>query len=195
MRFDLIHPPMADPDVWRRAAGEASARGYTALLCPEVPQTLDPFDALAYAAGAQPGLRVGTHVVAAALHERDELIRRICGLADRVSGRFELGIGTGRPQVKADPDGQATIAGDELRHPIGLVVTLIAIGDVVAGWHARRFGAQELRDLGAMATLRGDPHAARETLSRWRRDLGITRVLVDPTLMEAAQPIVESSLS
>lgn len=256
MRFDVIHPPVHDLDTWRRSAAEAWARGYTGLLCPGVPGAVDPFDALACAASAEPRLRVGTFVVAAAMHDPDELADRVLALAAETSGRLDFGIGTGRAQTRATaPDspqlGGATLRGriehvvrrlrqadagirvtvaaagpraltlasrladdvtlalapdateetwlaaaDLVRtqrvEPVGVTVNLLAVGDRLPDWHAGRFALQDLRDRRVWAILPGDPQEARLTLAHWRERGGVSRVVVDRSLMQAVQPVIEA---
>lgn len=257
MRFDVIHPPAQDLEMWRRSAAEARARGYTGVLCPDVPGAVDPFAALACVASAEPDLRIGTFVAAAALHDPDELADRALALAAEAPGRLDFGIGTGRPQTRAAEPGSSHLSGATLRRrieqvvrrlrqadpgipvtiaaagsqaltlagrladelslalppdatedtwlaavdqvraqraePLGVTVNLLAVGDRLPDWHAGRFALQDLRDRRVWALLPGDPLEARQTLAHWRERAGVSRVVVDLSLMDAAQPVIDAA--
>jgi alkanesulfonate monooxygenase SsuD/methylene tetrahydromethanopterin reductase-like flavin-dependent oxidoreductase (luciferase family) len=252
MRFDLMPPPVDDPAEWARTAGDARRRGYTGLLRPDVPGAGDPLRALAHAADREPELRVGTYVLAAAAHEPARLAARVVALARETGGRFDLGIGTGRPDLRtaagpsgrvlrdrvaevitrvrdAAPDTPVTVAAsgpkglalagrladalalalppeaDEAgwaaaaglaraaaTRPVGLTVNLLAVGDTVAAWHARRYTGESLRAMRSLPVLPAGRDRAAAVLEHWRAHLGVTRIVVDASLRAAIQPLLDA---
>jgi alkanesulfonate monooxygenase SsuD/methylene tetrahydromethanopterin reductase-like flavin-dependent oxidoreductase (luciferase family) len=75
-------------------------RGYSTLLMPDVPQWQPaPAPTLAVAA-AQADLRVGTWVYASPLREPWSTAWEAHSLSVLTEGRFEMGIGTGRPGIE-----------------------------------------------------------------------------------------------
>ena len=89
-------------DQWLAIARRAEALGYSSLLMPDGMQLPSPLPALAVAAGATTTLRVGTWVLASPLRAARLAAWDAHTLSLLTGGRFELGIGTGRPQVAAD---------------------------------------------------------------------------------------------
>jgi len=84
---------------WLATATRAEELGYSSLLMPDGLQLLSPLPALALAAGATTSLRVGTFVLASPLREPRMAAWDAHTLSVLTEGRFELGIGTGRPEV------------------------------------------------------------------------------------------------
>ena len=84
---------------WLATARRAEELGYSALLMPDGLQLLSPLPALALAAGATTTLRVGTFVLASPLRAPRLAAWDAHTLSVLTGGRFELGIGTGRPQA------------------------------------------------------------------------------------------------
>jgi alkanesulfonate monooxygenase SsuD/methylene tetrahydromethanopterin reductase-like flavin-dependent oxidoreductase (luciferase family) len=89
-------------DQWLAIARRAEALGYSSLLMPDGMQLPSPLPALAVAAGATTTLRVGTWVLASPLRAARLAAWDAHTLSLLTGGRFELGIGTGRPEVAAD---------------------------------------------------------------------------------------------
>jgi alkanesulfonate monooxygenase SsuD/methylene tetrahydromethanopterin reductase-like flavin-dependent oxidoreductase (luciferase family) len=89
-------------DQWLAIARRAEALGYSSLLMPDGMQLPSPLPALAVAAGATTTLRVGTWVLASPLRAARLAAWDAHTLSLLSGGRFELGIGTGRPEVAAD---------------------------------------------------------------------------------------------
>ena len=88
-----------DGDQWLALARRAEELGYSSLLMPDGPQLPSPLPALALAAGATTTLRVGTFVLASALRPPELAAWDAHTLSALTGGRFEFGIGTGRPDV------------------------------------------------------------------------------------------------
>jgi alkanesulfonate monooxygenase SsuD/methylene tetrahydromethanopterin reductase-like flavin-dependent oxidoreductase (luciferase family) len=89
-------------DQWLAVARRAEALGYSSLLMPDGMQLPSPMPALAVAAGATTTLRVGTWVLASPLRPARSAAWDAHTLSLLTGGRFELGIGTGRPEAAAD---------------------------------------------------------------------------------------------
>jgi alkanesulfonate monooxygenase SsuD/methylene tetrahydromethanopterin reductase-like flavin-dependent oxidoreductase (luciferase family) len=100
-RFAVQAAPQ-DADQWLALARRAEALGYATLLMPDGIQLPSPMPALALAAGATTTLRVGTWVLASPLRAPRLAAWDAHTLSLLTGGRFELGIGTGRPQAAAD---------------------------------------------------------------------------------------------
>lgn len=97
-RFALQGVPR-DRDQWLGTARRAEELGYSSLLMPDGMQMLSPLPALALAAGATTSLRVGTFVLASPLRHPKVAAWDAHTLSVLTGGRFEFGIGTGRPDV------------------------------------------------------------------------------------------------
>jgi alkanesulfonate monooxygenase SsuD/methylene tetrahydromethanopterin reductase-like flavin-dependent oxidoreductase (luciferase family) len=78
---------------------QAEELGYSTLLMADGMQLLSVLPALAVAAGATTTLRVGTFVLASPLRTPRLAAWDAHTLSVLTGGRFELGIGTGRPEV------------------------------------------------------------------------------------------------
>ncbi len=100
-RFGVTATPDS-PDQWLAVARRAEELGYSSLLMPDVTQMPSPMTALAVAAGATTTLRLGTWVLAAPLRPPRLAARDGHTLSLLSGGRFEFGIGTGRPEVVAE---------------------------------------------------------------------------------------------
>jgi alkanesulfonate monooxygenase SsuD/methylene tetrahydromethanopterin reductase-like flavin-dependent oxidoreductase (luciferase family) len=87
---------------WLALARRAEELGYSTLLMPDGLQLLSPLPALALAAGATTSLRVGTFVLASPLRAPRLAAWDAHSLSVLTDGRFELGIGTGRPEAAAE---------------------------------------------------------------------------------------------
>lgn len=97
-RFALQATPQ-EPAQWLATARRAEELGYSTLLMPDGTQLPAPFPALALAAGATTSLHVGTFVLASPLRPPRLAAWDAHTLSLLSGGRFELGIGTGRPEV------------------------------------------------------------------------------------------------
>jgi alkanesulfonate monooxygenase SsuD/methylene tetrahydromethanopterin reductase-like flavin-dependent oxidoreductase (luciferase family) len=97
-RFALQATPQ-DGEQWLATARRAEDLGFSSLLMPDGTQLLSPLPALAVAAGATASLRVGTWVLASPLRPPRLAAWDAHTLSVLTGGRFELGIGTGRPEA------------------------------------------------------------------------------------------------
>jgi alkanesulfonate monooxygenase SsuD/methylene tetrahydromethanopterin reductase-like flavin-dependent oxidoreductase (luciferase family) len=100
-KFASIAEP-TDQKQWLGIAKQAEDLGFTTLLSADVLTAPSPFPALAIAAGATTTLRFGTWVLAGPLRHPRLAAWDAHTLSLLSGGRFDLGIGTGRPFVMED---------------------------------------------------------------------------------------------
>lgn len=99
LRFGVVAPLTADLATWRDQVHRLADSGYSTLLMPDVPQWQPaPAPALAVAATLT-DLRVGTWVYAAPVRAAWNTAWEAHSLSVLTDGRFEMGIGTGRPGI------------------------------------------------------------------------------------------------
>jgi alkanesulfonate monooxygenase SsuD/methylene tetrahydromethanopterin reductase-like flavin-dependent oxidoreductase (luciferase family) len=100
LRFGVVAPLRTDLPTWRDRVRRIADSGYSTLLMPDVPQWQPaPGPTLAVAATLA-DVRVGTWVYASALHQPWSTAWEAHSLAVLTDGRFEMGIGTGRPGIE-----------------------------------------------------------------------------------------------
>jgi alkanesulfonate monooxygenase SsuD/methylene tetrahydromethanopterin reductase-like flavin-dependent oxidoreductase (luciferase family) len=98
-RFGAVAPITTDLGTWRDGLRELADSGYSTILMPDVPQWQPaPAPALAVAATLT-GLRVGTWVYASPVRPTWITAWEAHSLSVLTEGRFEMGIGTGRPGI------------------------------------------------------------------------------------------------
>lgn len=98
-RFGVVAAPMGDSEQWQRTARRVEELGYSTLLVPDGPQLLSSFPSLAVAACVTRSIRVGSYVIASPLRHPRLAAWDAHSLAVLTGGRFDMGIGTGRPEV------------------------------------------------------------------------------------------------
>lgn len=99
-RFGVVAPVTTDLATWRDRVRRIADGGYSTLLMPDVPQWQPaPGPTLAYAA-ALADLRVGSWVYASPLRPAWTMAWEAHSLSLLTGGRFEMGIGTGRPGIE-----------------------------------------------------------------------------------------------
>jgi alkanesulfonate monooxygenase SsuD/methylene tetrahydromethanopterin reductase-like flavin-dependent oxidoreductase (luciferase family) len=99
-RFGVLAPLTTDLPTWRDRVRRIADSGYSTLLMPDVPQWQPaPGPTLAVAA-ALTDLRVGTWVYASPLRPAWSTAWEAHSLSVLTDGRFEMGIGTGRPGIE-----------------------------------------------------------------------------------------------
>ncbi|WP_214403628.1 LLM class flavin-dependent oxidoreductase [Pseudonocardia lacus] len=103
-RFGVIAAPMGSSEQWLGTARRVADLGYSTLLGPDGVGMHAPFVALTAAATAVPDLRVGTFVLAGPLRPPREAAWQGHSLSVLSGGRFDFGIGTGRPQARPDAE-------------------------------------------------------------------------------------------
>jgi alkanesulfonate monooxygenase SsuD/methylene tetrahydromethanopterin reductase-like flavin-dependent oxidoreductase (luciferase family) len=99
-RFGVVAPIRTDLPAWRDQVRRIADSGYSTLLMPDVPQWQPaPGPTLAVAATLA-DLRVGTWVYASPLRPPWSMAWEAHSLSVLTEGRFEMGIGTGRPGIE-----------------------------------------------------------------------------------------------
>src|SRR3954468_16020772 len=99
LRFGVVAPISTDVATWRDQLRGLADSGYSTILMPDVPQWQPaPGPALAVAA-AITELRVGTWVYASPVRPAWITAWEAHSLSVLTDGRFEMGIGTGRPGI------------------------------------------------------------------------------------------------
>src|SRR4051812_6654241 len=101
-RFGVVAGSAPSGADWIATARRAEELGYDTLLIPDTLHTFAPFPALAAAAAVTTGLRVGTYVLSAPNRSPGLVAWESEGLQRLSDGRFELGIGGGRPGAERD---------------------------------------------------------------------------------------------
>ena len=102
-RFGVVAAQARSGEEWAQKARHVESMGYATLLMPDgLNHTLAPLPALTAAAMATKTLRVGTYVIAND-YRNPVLLAKEAATVDVLSGgRFELGIGAGRPAAAED---------------------------------------------------------------------------------------------
>jgi probable F420-dependent oxidoreductase len=127
-RFGVVGSPRTGAE-WTTTVRRAAELGYTTVLMPDGLQLPSPFPSLAIAA-AVADIRVGTFVAAAPLRTPRAAAWEAHTLTVLTDGRFEFGIGTGRPdaeQQTADiglPWGSAKERRDQVRRTLDVLQEL-----------------------------------------------------------------------
>jgi alkanesulfonate monooxygenase SsuD/methylene tetrahydromethanopterin reductase-like flavin-dependent oxidoreductase (luciferase family) len=99
-RFGVVAPLTTDLPTWRDRVSRIADSGYSTLLMPDVPQWQPaPGPTLAVAATLA-DLRVGTWVYASPLRPAWSTAWEAHSLSVLTDGRFEMGVGTGRPGIE-----------------------------------------------------------------------------------------------
>ncbi len=105
-RFGVVAANARGGDEWAQKAQRIEALGFDALVMPDgLNYTLAPLPALAAAAAVTRRLRVGTYVIANDFRNPVLLAKEAASLDFVSNGRFELGIGAGRPGAAEDNRG------------------------------------------------------------------------------------------
>ena len=100
LRFGVVAPLRTDLPAWRDQVRRIADSGYSTLLMPDVQQWQPaPGPTLAVAATLA-DLRVGTWVYASPLRPSWSMAWEAHSLSVLTEGRFEMGIGTGRPGIE-----------------------------------------------------------------------------------------------
>src|SRR3954453_10828496 len=101
-RFGVVAPLRTDLPTWQDRVRRIADSGYSTLLMPDVPQWQPaPAPTLAVAATLC-DLRVGTWVYASPLRAAWSTAWEAHSLSVLTDGRFEMGIGTGRPGIEEE---------------------------------------------------------------------------------------------
>lgn len=103
-RFGVVTGRVTDAAQWTGNAQRFERMGYATLLTPDSMEVLAPMTALAAAASVTSTLHLGTYVLAAPFHTAGEVAWHAATLDLLSSGRFELGLGAGRPGAESDAE-------------------------------------------------------------------------------------------
>jgi alkanesulfonate monooxygenase SsuD/methylene tetrahydromethanopterin reductase-like flavin-dependent oxidoreductase (luciferase family) len=117
-RFGVVCPLTADLPAWRDRVRRIADYGYSTLLMPDVPQWQPAPGPMLALAAALAEIRVGTWVYASPVRPAWTTAWEAHSLSLLSEGRFEMGIGTGRPGIE-----------DQLRE---LSLPVVAPGERVA---------------------------------------------------------------
>jgi probable F420-dependent oxidoreductase len=102
-RFGVVAAMARSGEEWAEKARRIESMGYATLLMPDgLRYTLAPLPALTAAAMATRTLRVGTYVIANDYRNPVFLAKEAATVDVLSGGRFELGIGVGRPDAAED---------------------------------------------------------------------------------------------
>src|SRR5579859_1368637 len=193
-RFGIVAASARSAAEWVDKAQRAESLGYATLVIPDNLQyTLAPLPALAMVAAATRTLRIGTYVLANDLRNPVLLAKDTATLDLLSGGRFELGLGAGRPDAAAEnrmlglPFDSGAVRVARLAESIGIVKTLLA------GQRVSTSGAYyEIAD--AEVSPRGVQHArlpilvagsGRQMLGLAAREADIIAIGLPPTATEA----------
>lgn len=169
-RFGVIAAPRGSAQDWLGLARRVADLGYSTLLSPDGPALHEPFVALGTAAAAVPELRVGTFVLAAPLRAPRTAAWAGHSLSVLSDGRFDFGIGTGRPDVLAEAESFGRSSGTAADRLAGVRDSIAALRELdgddrhtpvmiaAAGPRALELAASEA-DVVALAARPGSSHA------------------------------------
>jgi probable F420-dependent oxidoreductase len=103
-RFGVVAGLNESLEQWTATAKRVEDAGFDVLLSPDTPNVSSPFEALAAAAAVTTRLRLGTFVLATPTRTAGMIAWQTASL-DRLSGgRFELGLGAGRPDAAREAE-------------------------------------------------------------------------------------------
>lgn len=122
-RFGIVGAARSGEE-WLALARRVEGLGFDTLLSPDTAAGFAPTPALAAAAAVTTTMRVGTYVVVAGLRPPRVLAWEAGSLFGLSGGRFELGLGAGRPDAERDAEQLGVPLGREGRR-IGRVVAVL----------------------------------------------------------------------
>ncbi|HEX5429169.1 MAG TPA: LLM class flavin-dependent oxidoreductase [Pedococcus sp.] len=176
-RFGVVAPVLTDLPTWRERVRRIAGQGYSTLLMPDVPQWQPaPAPTLAMVA-AETSLRIGTWVYASPLRPAWSTAWEAHSLSVLSEGRFEMGIGTGRPGIEDELHDRGQPALSPAQRLDGVRDAVAALRDLdgpdlhtpvamaVRGPRARAL-ALEVADTITFATLATDSRADVADLAR-----------------------------
>ena len=104
LAFSIVAVPAGGGAAWSEQVRAVEQAGWDNLLVPDTMWTPSPFPALAAAAAVTRSLRLRTWVIAAPLRSSAAVVREATALQMLSDGRFELGVGAGRPDAEQDAE-------------------------------------------------------------------------------------------
>jgi probable F420-dependent oxidoreductase len=132
-RFGVVVGQARSGGEWTGTACRAESLGFDTLLVPDTRRTPAPFPALAAAAAATTTLRVGTYVLSAPNRTPGLVAWESTTLDVLSDGRFELGVGGGRPGADADAEAVGADFGTPADRLARVVATIEAVREARAG--------------------------------------------------------------
>lgn len=126
-RFGVVAAGARSGHEWTATAQRLESAGFSTLLIPDVVAGPAPLIAAAAAAAATSTLRVGSFVAVAGLRPPGVLAWEAATLQLVSDGRFELGLGLGRPDAEADAERLGVPLGKEGRRLERVVAVLDAV--------------------------------------------------------------------
>ena len=139
-RFGVVAASARSADEWIHKARTVESLGFSTLVIPDnLKYTLAPLPALAVAVAATTSLRVGTYVLANDFRNPVMLAKDVATLDLLSGGRFELGIGAGRPAAAAEnrmlgqPFDAGAVRVERLGESLGMLKALLAGQRVASG--------------------------------------------------------------
>jgi probable F420-dependent oxidoreductase len=132
-RFGVVAGQARSAEEWIAKARRAESLGFSSFLIPDtLGQTFAPLPALAVAAAATHSIHLGTYVLANDFRN-PVLVARECATLDFLSGgRFELGLGAGRPGVEEDlrklgiPFDSGGVRVERLAEALGIIKAILS---------------------------------------------------------------------
>lgn len=124
--FAIVTLPYPGSD-WTEQARDAESDGFAAILLPDTLFTPSPFPVLAAAAAVTTRIHLRPNVLAAPLRSPAMTAREVAALQLLSGGRFELGIGAGRPEAQGEaeklgmPWGSGTRRREQVRETVEAV--------------------------------------------------------------------------
>ncbi|WP_433730306.1 LLM class flavin-dependent oxidoreductase [Nocardia sp. CA-129566] len=130
MTFGIVITPRSGAE-WARAAHGAEQQGYRTILLPDTLNTPSPFPALAAAATVTTTIRLRPNVLAAPLRDPAVTVRETAALQLLSDQRFELGIGSGRPDARAEAERLGMPWGSAAQRREQLIATVRAVREQI----------------------------------------------------------------
>lgn len=116
---------------WTAQVRRAEQQGFASVLLPDTLFTVSPLPALAAAAAVTTTIRLRPWVLSAPLRHPQATARDVAALQLLSGGRFELGIGAGRPGGEPEAASLGTMWGSPRRRREQVAETVAAVRDTV----------------------------------------------------------------
>lgn len=159
MNFGIVIAPRSGA-TWIEAVRTAERQGYGTVLLPDTLYTPSPFPALAAAAAVTTTLRLRPNVLAAPMRSAAVTVRETAALQLLSDGRFELGLGTGRPDAAAEAEKLGVAFGSAAQRRAQLVEVARAVRSEVTPAPPIVIAAAGARMLAACAEIADRVHLA-----------------------------------
>lgn len=101
-RFGVVTPILTELPAWRDTVHRIADAGYSTVLMPDVPTWQPTLAPTLATAAAISDLRVGSWVYASALRQPWNTAWEAHSMSLLTEGRFEMGIGAGRPGIEVE---------------------------------------------------------------------------------------------